>query len=188
MINKNNQKKNRGFTIIETLVAVTILMIAIAGPLTVANKAYRAALDARNQMIGLNLAQEEMEYIKNLKDNFSIKYKNWFGLLYNNCNIDGSRVCIIDTESYSGNYRDSLYIPQSKSSPCTDSCKLYVNNYGYAYDTAGAGTPFVRYFYLKNASSGLSYSEYLVTVVVSWKTGTMRNQVQLQEFMTNADR
>jgi len=58
----------KGFTIIETLVAVTVLMIAIAGPLTTAMKAYTAALEARNQTIAMYLAQEKLEEISYNKD------------------------------------------------------------------------------------------------------------------------
>ena len=60
---------SNGFTLVESLVAITILMIAIAGPLTVANKAYTSALDARNEVIGYNLAQEALELASNYKDN-----------------------------------------------------------------------------------------------------------------------
>lgn len=71
---KNILQNNRAFTLIETLVAIAILMIAIAGPLTVAHKGYTSALDARNQSIAINLAQEGMEFLNNVKDN-----KTWGG-------------------------------------------------------------------------------------------------------------
>jgi type II secretory pathway pseudopilin PulG len=64
-----NIKHLTGFTLIETLVAISILMIAIAGPLTVANKAYTASINAREQSVAMYLAQESMEYINNMKDN-----------------------------------------------------------------------------------------------------------------------
>lgn len=69
--------KNRGFTLIETLVGVSILMIAIAGPLTVANRGYTAALNAKSQSIAINLAQETIEYISYLKDNQHYTWGSW---------------------------------------------------------------------------------------------------------------
>jgi Tfp pilus assembly protein PilV len=65
MPNINKNKNQKGFTIVETLVAVTILMISIAGPLTVANKGLLAAINAKDQMIASYLAQDAMEYVKN---------------------------------------------------------------------------------------------------------------------------
>ncbi len=66
---KNTFTNKRGFTLIETLVAISILMIAIAGPLTVAHKGYTSSIDAKNQSIAINLAQEGMEYLNFVKDN-----------------------------------------------------------------------------------------------------------------------
>ena len=60
--------KNTGFTLVETLVAIAILMIAIAGPLTVAEKGLSAAIYARDKLIGSYLAQDGMEAIKNIVD------------------------------------------------------------------------------------------------------------------------
>lgn len=57
-----------GFTIIETLVAITILMIAIAGPLSIAGKGLAVAQDAKEQMTALYIAQSQLEYLKNLRD------------------------------------------------------------------------------------------------------------------------
>lgn len=74
-MNIPNYNKNRAFTLIETLVAITILMIAIAGPLTVASKGFTSALDAKNQSVAINLAQEGLEYISFVKDNK--EWGNW---------------------------------------------------------------------------------------------------------------
>jgi prepilin-type N-terminal cleavage/methylation domain-containing protein len=68
---------NRGFTIIETLVAITILMIAIAGPLVAANKSLTAALYAKDQTTALYIAQQEIETIRNIKDNNIAALDNW---------------------------------------------------------------------------------------------------------------
>lgn len=72
-----NFKYKKGFTLIETLVAITVLMIAIAGPLTIANKAFTSSIDARNQLIAMNLAQQALERINYFKDNQIDMFAGW---------------------------------------------------------------------------------------------------------------
>lgn len=59
----------KGFTLIETLVAVSILTLSISGPLYTANRAIIAAENARNQLIASHLAQEGIEYVRWMRDN-----------------------------------------------------------------------------------------------------------------------
>ncbi len=75
-----NIKNKKGFTIIETLVAITILMIAVAGPLTIAQKGLTASVYARDQVTASFLAQELMEYNK------SQKRLNWSNSICNSGN------------------------------------------------------------------------------------------------------
>src|ERR1035437_8020416 len=67
-VHKARAWTSSGFTLVETLVAIAILMIAIAGPLTVAEKGLSAAIYARDKLIGSYLAQDGMEAIKNIVD------------------------------------------------------------------------------------------------------------------------
>lgn len=65
----------RGFTLIETMVAVSILTLAVAGPLFTANRALVAAAIARDQLTASYLAQEGVEYLRAMRDNeFLIAY------------------------------------------------------------------------------------------------------------------
>ncbi len=61
-----------GFTIIETLVALVILVMAITVPLTLAEKGLASAEAAKEEITALFLAQEAMEYIKNRRDENAI--------------------------------------------------------------------------------------------------------------------
>src|SRR3989338_6051719 len=58
----------KGFTLLETLVAVTILALAVSGPLYVANRAYVAVQISRDQLTASYLAQEGIEYARSMRD------------------------------------------------------------------------------------------------------------------------
>ncbi|MFA6969109.1 MAG: type II secretion system protein [Candidatus Paceibacterota bacterium] len=63
-----NSQKKRGFTLIETMIAITILTLAIAGPIFTASRAIIAAQIARDQLIATYLAQEGIEYVRAMRD------------------------------------------------------------------------------------------------------------------------
>lgn len=64
----NSMKKQQGFTLIETLIAVFILTLTIGGLLTLAANGYFSVRYARNQIVANNLLQESLEYIRNSRD------------------------------------------------------------------------------------------------------------------------
>lgn len=57
-----------GFTLIETLVAVTIIAFAVSGPLFSASRALVAAQLAQDKLTATYLAQEGIEYIRKVRD------------------------------------------------------------------------------------------------------------------------
>lgn len=59
---------NRGFTLLETLVAIFILTISITGPMVFAQSGLRTAFLARDQITAFFLAQDAIETIKNIRD------------------------------------------------------------------------------------------------------------------------
>lgn len=62
-------RPTNGFTLIETLVAVAIITLAVAGPLYSADRAIVAADGARDQLVASYLAQEGIEYVRAMRDN-----------------------------------------------------------------------------------------------------------------------
>ena len=183
-------QRNKGFTLVETLVAVAILMIAIAGPLTIANQALTAALGSRNAMIATYLAQEGMESIKNIKDNNVAKNGSSLfaqGIVGSSCTV-GSPCATPDAI---GNIMGtpSSIMNCNTIMPSLD-CSLYTDdsNLTYVYSNVATGeihkTPFTRNYYITNNTA----NEFIVTVVVSWNDGSIPNEIRLQELMSNASR
>jgi len=71
-MNMHYQKKNTGFTLVEALVAISILMIAVASPMTVAQRGLSTALLSRDQMTASFLAEDGIEAVKNIRDQVAL--------------------------------------------------------------------------------------------------------------------
>jgi len=175
---KNNIHK-KGFTLIETLVAITVLMIAIAGPLVVASKGLFGATLSKNYMIASYLAQESMEVVKNIKDNNIYNGIDWFTSL------------ILCTKA---NPCDASAIDGSGANPDITSCiggpcRIYIEAKGYGH-VAGSNPPsaFSRRFYIHDSSSTAACdvikNECGVTVEVYWNEGQVPYNVIITSEIT----
>ena len=58
----------RGMTLIETLVAISILSVAIVAPMSLTMQSLSAAYYARDQITAFNLAQEAIESVRSVRD------------------------------------------------------------------------------------------------------------------------
>ena len=68
MILKKVKAANQGFTIVETLVAITILLVGVLGPLSIAANGIADGMFAKNQLTANYLAQEAIEMVINKRD------------------------------------------------------------------------------------------------------------------------
>lgn len=98
----------KGFTLVETLVAVTILVIAVVGPLYAVHRSLVASYTARDSLTAVALAQEGLEYVRSVRDSnyLTTGQSNWlYGLSYcqtaNGCAIDPSASAASQTQPYS---------------------------------------------------------------------------------------
>ena len=174
-----------GFTIVETLVAISVLMIAVAGPLVVASRGLFGADLARDQMIAAYLAQESMESFKNIRDNniYTSDASNWLSGL--------------NTYTYS-NPGDISALDGSSNNPsimsCTSgSCRIYKETNGYGHVSSGAtATIFSRRFYVHDppsrTASCSSSDECGVTVVVDWSEANVAYSIVLTSEITSTIR
>lgn len=196
--------KNQGFTILETIVAIAILLVAIAGPLTVAEKGLIEAVSSQDQLTASYLAQDLMEYVKNVRDDNLLNNRGWLTNLAISqtggsiCAVGGSP-CDFDTET--GNAL------QPTLASCTNVvinsqnlCQIYLNQvnngssntYYYTpyYDSGvSTKTKFSRTFSLTPTGGlGATATSSLVTVTVDWKTGDIADQVVIQDMLFDTTR
>lgn len=67
--NKNLNKGNKGFTLVETLVAISIFTMSILGLLIVLSNGISDIGYAKKKLAASYLAQEGIEYVRNERDN-----------------------------------------------------------------------------------------------------------------------
>ena len=176
-----------GFTIVETLVAVAVLMIAIAGPLVVATRGLNSALASKDQMIASYLAQDTLEMIKNTRDGNVFGHPDavetyWLvaplNTSFSSCNADTSG----NSCDFGGIDNDLVVCTTQIGSTGVYSCPIYYNaNTGYTHSSASPAyqTVFYRKFYLQDKSTNNGKSEKLVHVIVDWYEGTVPYQVHV---------
>lgn len=96
----NTLSSQRGFTLLETMVAVSLLMLSIVGPLTIAQKSVKTSTYTKNRTTAYYLAQDAIEFLRNIRDVHSLKGDTWDDLVglsspYARC-IVGK--CDVDTQ------------------------------------------------------------------------------------------
>lgn len=179
---QNTAHASRGFTLVETLVAISILLLAIIGPMTIAQRGIQDSFFASDQTTAVFLAQEAIESIKKVRDDRALSAIqscqdtpatclsqdtwNWLGSnnINTNC-IIGNHICDYDIKKTS----TELY-PRCDSAP---GCKIYEDTSGgviiYSHDSGGTLTKFTRA--IKITKSG--NDSVLVTSTVTWTSNIL---------------
>ncbi len=176
---QKNKKSERGFTLIETLVAVLILSIAITGMMTVLSRGLINIKYAKNKMIATYLAQEGLEYALKYKE--IVTWPMILEMANNNWCGGGSKICAFDVFSTANTYAEYA------DEPCPLCFKLYLssNDGGYRHqnDTGYVSSDIYSGFSRKVKFIKISNDEVNVSVSVSWNKDL--NSVTLSENFYN---
>ena len=172
--------KNGGFSLVEMLVATSILIIAIVGPMSLVARGVFFSNYAKDQIAAFYLAQEAIEYLRNVRDNNNITGGTWDtykGSLINLCMTDSNPSgCKID-------------VPATAISSCSSptNCGLLNRNevsglYSYQVGAGFAPTQFERRVKINNEpASNQNSNEIHIEVEMVWTNGTLTRNFIIKE-------
>ena len=170
-----NKKPERGFTLVESLVAISLLLVALAGPLSIAGQGLALANFARQQVTAAFLAQEAVEYVRNTRDSNILMDTGWLDGLSDCEALGGGTLCTVD-------------IPQRTVAVCPGQvCPLLRHHaesgqYGYGTGSGWEETIFTREVSLEEIAPD---AEVEVRVTIRWQTGLASKEFTASENLLN---
>ncbi|OGG65931.1 hypothetical protein A3I99_03110 [Candidatus Kaiserbacteria bacterium RIFCSPLOWO2_02_FULL_45_11b] len=176
------QNKQSGFSLVETLVAISVLLIVVVGPMTISMRTAKSTSFASEQVQAFFLAQEGLELAQKGRDDLLLQ--NFAGTINNSWtrftasngtyqHCYAATGCGLEWSTTAG----ALAAPVSCSTVAN--CLMYRDSAGRAWFThvaAGAtATPFTRRIYFVDDDEGVS-----VKSVVTWRTGSLVTEQRVE--------
>lgn len=145
----NLPKKNKGFTLVEVLVALFILFTVISATTALVNSALGTIQNSKAKFIASGLAQEGMEIVRNIRDTNWLRYDQ--GVLWNQGLTDGDW--------------EADYLSEELTSYFGTGRFLKIDSNGFYNYTNGTVTKFNRKITIQNLSS----DQIRVIVTMTWQ-------------------
>lgn len=158
---------NRGFSLLETTVAVAILVAAVIGPLTLASSSIKSFSQAKNNLVAAGLAQEGVELMRNFRANNVFKGSGW---------TVGMDSCF----SATGCQIDAATLEIAACGASCSNLNLGQNSGLYSYG-AGAPTIFIRTINIETVST----NEIKIKVLLAWQERFGPQKFTLEEHLLN---
>jgi len=189
----------QGFSLVEVLVAITLLLLIVTGPMKIITDANHSTSFASEQITAFYLAQEGLELAQKGRDDLMLKYfqnkingtggitNPWtqFKTNFNKCIANTCGLVISDTPAATVLIKD-----------CSNqtSCRMYLDSTPvrptYVYAVAGNDqTPFTRTIQMTPVmtTDGSKVKEMKVISTVTWRTGSLiaGQKVELVTYLEN---
>ena len=181
-----------GFTLVETLVAITILLMVISTPLAITSNSAKSSSFSSEQVTAFFLAQEGVELVGKARDDLLVSrfagtninawssFTNVTGSgLYRNCftSVNPSGCDLTINSGTNG----TLQVTNCQTSgACQLSLNTTANNVRARFNhnhtaTGNVFTPFTRVITLERISDGSgNVNEVKITSKVTWRTGSIK--------------
>lgn len=163
--------KNRGFTIIESLVAIAVLVTAITGAMYAVQTGISSYGFSKDQIIAFYLAQEGVEQIRNLRDENRLNDRHWLtGIALNSSDpCYYGQTCLVDPPA--------TQTPSRCPSSVCPVLRYDATSGFYGYTSSWDPSSFTRTITIDSVSA----NEVAVTVVVSWNRGSASTEFIARE-------
>lgn len=141
-----NKARNRGFTILETLIALSIVAIGVVGTLTLSSQTVVGSRASQNEVTATNLAREGIEVARALRDSNWLSIEagmlqdsEWDNGLYAIGN-DYTARAVFDGRRWTLDYQ------YGDLASCKENCRLYLDETTgvYSHESNGTKTIFHR--------------------------------------------
>jgi prepilin-type N-terminal cleavage/methylation domain-containing protein len=179
-----SSKLTTGFTLIETLVALSIFLISIVGIMTVLSSGLTDINSAKKKMTATFLAQEGIEYVRNIRDTYvlysGLTSTGWADFNNKLLPCMTGIGCSVD-DQYLDFYNPNMPIENLVLMPCAVNCPLYYDEINGKYNSSEFGVPTTFSRTIK--AEQVSQDEVKISATVSWGTGTQK--VTLSENLFN---
>ncbi len=189
-------KKQQGFSLVETLVAISILLIVIVGPMSISMRTAKSATFATEQVQAFFLAQEGVELAQKVRDDLLLQWNGFTGAVANpwarftdTTNAGVYRHCFAANgcglewgTTTAGSLAGAI-----SCDPAT-ACLLNRKNTGRNWftHTVSGGTPtlFTRRIYFTRTAAGEGVH---ARSVVTWRTGSIiaEQRIEVDTYLYN---
>lgn len=177
-------KKQRGFTVVEALVAVAILSLSIVATFGAVQNGLQYSGLTKDEITAFYLIQESIEYVKNIRDENALytlngSPRNW---LYGVSNLASDvcyfgKVCQLDMNSGT-----KLTTCTGGSGNCT-TLRVDPSTGAYGLNGSWTATNFKREMSVSTIPN--NSDEVRLTVTVSWVTRGQNKSIQVSELLYN---
>jgi len=158
----------KGFSLVEVLVAISVLLLAVTGTLTVASRSIALSIGAQDQVTASFLAEEVLEFVRNTRDNNLLSGNAWFDDL-ESC-VGVGKKCVID-------------VPNNTVSECLDDCPTIRLSGGGVYNySLGDSTIFRRETTIEEV---IPDREAIIRVSMFWKRKLLEKNFTVEENLFN---
>ena len=162
--------ENKGFTIVESLVSITILMLVITGTASAIQTGISSYIFSKDQIIAFYLAQEGFEQIRNIRDENGLLNQDWLtGIANSGDPCEFGKACRVDsvanTLTRCGAPGSCQVLRQSASTGL------------FGYNSSWSATIFKREIVLTQ----INIDEISVLVTVKWSKGRINRQFKAKE-------